>query len=101
MLRTKFVKAGSWRTLESFWNAKATAFFRMPNGAQIKVRYGTGFLGFDRQKQTLDGQSFKKLTVGTGSVAYARMQMKVATDTEVTYDIYPGGVAVISPKVPF
>ena len=27
-LRTKYVKRGKWRTLESFWNAKGTAFFK-------------------------------------------------------------------------
>jgi hypothetical protein len=101
VIKTKHVKSSSWRTVESFWNAKGTAFFRAPSGASIKVRYGVGFLGFDRQKQTLNGSDYKKLSVGTGSVTYARMQVKVSKSTDVTYDVYGGGVAVTSPEIPF
>lgn len=36
-LRQKFVKAGSWQTLETFWNAQATAFFKFPKGLKIKI----------------------------------------------------------------
>ena len=101
MLRTKRVESGKWRTLESFWNAKGTAFFRAPSGAKIKVRYGVGWFGFDRQEQTLNGSDFKKLEVGMGSVARARMQMRVSQTADVTYDVYGGGVAVTSPEVLF
>jgi hypothetical protein len=101
MIRTKTIRSGDWRTVESFWNAKGTAFFRLPAGAKIKVRYGVGWLGFNRQEQTLNGTDFKKLSVGTGSVSYARMQVRVSQTTEVTYDVYPGGVAVVSPEVNF
>lgn len=101
MIRTKRVTSGDWRTLESFWNAKGTAFFREPSGATIKVRYGVGFLGFDRQKQTLNGSAFRKLTVGLASVSRARMQIKVQQTTDVTYDVYGGGVAVQTPEIPF
>jgi hypothetical protein len=101
MIRTKHIRSGAWRTVESFWNAKGTAFFRAPSGASIKVRYGVGFLGFDRQKQTLNGTDYRKLSVGTGSVAYARMQVRVSQSTDVTYDVYGGGVAVTTPEVPF
>ncbi|MBU2591156.1 MAG: hypothetical protein ABIJ24_00935 [Nitrospinota bacterium] len=94
MIRTKYIKSGKWRTVESFWNAKGTAFFREPEGARIKVRYGVGFLGFDRQKKTLNGKDYKKLSVGIGSIAYARMQVKVSQSTNLTYDIYGGGTAV-------
>src|SRR3954470_2872712 len=79
----KFVKAGSWRTLESFWNASAVASFVHPSGAEIKVRYGYSWLGWDAQKKKLDGVNIKQLTVGGASVAYARMQIKVSTDTTV------------------
>lgn len=101
MIRTKRIEAGDWRTVESFWNAKGTAFFKLPAGASIKVRYGVGFLGIDRQKQTLNGSDYKKLSVGLGSISRARMQIKVAQTAEVTYDIYGGGVAVTTPEIPF
>lgn len=96
MLMCKFVKAGGWRTLESFWNAKATAFFKYPEGARIKIRYG-GAVGFDRQVLKLDGYNFKKLVVGTMSIGYARIQIYVPYDTDVKYDLYPGDVAVRVP----
>lgn len=101
VIRVKHINSGDWRTVESFWNAQGTAFFRLPAGARIKVRYGVGFLGFNRQEQVLDGSSFKKLEVGFGSVAVARMQIRVSQSTDVTYDVYPGGVAVSTPKIPF
>ncbi|WP_216320788.1 hypothetical protein [Deinococcus aestuarii] len=101
MIRTKHITSGGWRTVESFWNAQGTAFFRAPAGARIKVRYGVGFLGFDGQEQGLDGQSIKKLKVGTGSIARARMQVKVSQSTDITYDVYPGGVAVTTPDFQF
>ncbi|MDJ0690296.1 MAG: hypothetical protein QNJ41_17525 [Xenococcaceae cyanobacterium MO_188.B32] len=100
-LVTKLIEAGGWRTVESFWNANGTAFFRSPAGAEIKVRYGGGFLGFDRQKQTLNGSDYKKLSIGLGSIGYARMQIKVPQTTYVTYDIYEGGVAVVTPPIRF
>lgn len=96
------MKAGDWRTLSWFWNVKATLFFAGPAGAQIKVRYGNGWpIGYDSQKQTLDGHTYRKMTVGIVSVAYARAQIRVATDTGVTYDIYMGDVAVTTPEIPF
>ena len=86
---TKFVKAGDWRTLEWFWNSPATiGRFLSPAGAQIKVRYGDGWpFGKDRQKQTLDGQNVKQLSIGAWSIVVARMQIRVSSDTEVTYDL--------------
>lgn len=101
MIRTKHLRRGDWRTVESFWNATGTAFFRAPAGAKIKVRYGVGFLGFNSQEQTLNGSDYKKLEVGTGSVAYARIQVRVSQDTDITYDVYGGGVAVTTPEIPF
>jgi hypothetical protein len=86
--KRKVVKAGGWRTLESFWNATAEGFFIGPAGAEIKIRYGGGWpFGKDSQKQRLDGVKEKKLTVGKASLVYARMQMKVSQDAEVTYGI--------------
>lgn len=101
MIRIKTINHGEWRTVESFWNAKGKAFFRAPAGARIKVRYGVGFLGKDSQKQTLNESDYKTLSVGFGSVTRARMQVYVTETTDVTYDVYGGGVAVISPEVPF
>lgn len=101
MLRTKRIEAGDWRTVESFWNANGTAFFRLPVGASIKVRYGVGFLGADRQKQTLTGSEYKKLSVGLASLSRARMQVKVSQTTDITYDVYGGGVSVTTPEIPF
>lgn len=101
MVRTKRITSGGWRTVETFWNAAGTAFFKAPAGAQIKVRYGGGWFGFDRQKQTLNGNDYKKLTVGLASLAYARMQVKVSQTADVTYDVYGGGVARSSPEIKF
>lgn len=101
MIKTKHIKSGDWRTIESFWNTKATAFFKAPSGAKVKIRYGIGFLGYDSQKKTLDGATYKELTVGSVSVAYARIQVKVSQTTDIVYAIYGGGVAVTSPEIPF
>ncbi len=91
MLRTKFIKKGDWRTVEWFFNTGGIAYFRNPAGASIKVRYGVGWFGKDRQKQKLDGTNYKRLSVGRWSLTRARMQIKVEKDTEVTYDVVPAG----------
>lgn len=97
MIRTKRIASGSWRTVESFWNAAGTAFFKAPSAAQIKVRYGSGgWFGFDRQKQTLNGNDYKKLAIGLGSLGYVRMQARGSQTTDVIYDVYGGGVARFS-----
>jgi hypothetical protein len=84
--RTKLVKAGRWRTLESGWNTTFSCRFLNPTGAQIKIRYGNGWpFGRDSQKQTLDGVNVKSVYVSRGSLVYARVQMKVQRDVEVTY----------------
>jgi len=80
--RTKVVRSGDWRTLESGLNASFRCQFRIPVGAKVKVRYGLGWLGWDSQKKTLDGTD-KTLTVG-GPI-YARVQMRVSQDAEVSY----------------
>jgi hypothetical protein len=84
--RTKSVKSGKWRTLESGWNATFSCRFRRPAGASVKVRYGNGrWFGRDSQKQTLDGRTDKLVSVGRASLAYARVQIKVQENTDVTY----------------
>lgn len=100
-LRTKTVTGGGWRTLESFWNSSATGFFLHPEGARIRVRYGGGWFSWIRQNQTLNGTMVRKLSVGTGSLVVARMQMYVAATSTVTYDIEPGSVAVLPPGISF
>ncbi|HEX8136495.1 MAG TPA: hypothetical protein VF544_02785 [Pyrinomonadaceae bacterium] len=100
-LRTKTVKAGSWRTLETFWNVTTTAFFRLPAGAQIKIRYSGWWFGVDRQKQTLNGENVKRLVVSRWSVFTARIQMRVSKDATVTYYVEPGNVAVVPPEIDF
>ena len=83
--RSKLVKAGKWRTLESGWNATFSCFFRQPSGAKIKIRYGGGWpFGKNSQTQKLDGSS-RALHVGRGSLAYARVQIKVSRDTDIDY----------------
>ncbi|MCB9433667.1 MAG: hypothetical protein H6668_16975 [Ardenticatenaceae bacterium] len=101
MVKTKYIEKGKWRTVEFFWNAKGTAFFKLPPGAQIKVRYGVGWLGKDSQKQTLNGEDYKELSVSGASIAYARMQIKVKASAQVTYELRPEGIGISSPKVPF
>lgn len=101
MIRTKRIAGAGWRTVESFWNVRGMAFFKASSGTLIKVRYGVGWCGLDRQKQTLNGRDFKKLEVGLGSLGYARMQVRVSQTTDVTYDVYSDGVARPSLEIPF
>lgn len=101
MLKTVQLRGGVTHTIESFWNTTSTAFFQGPSGAIINVKYGKGRLSTNRQKQTLDGTSIKKLTVGKGSLVFARMRVKVPVTSQVTYDIYPGNVAQQSPEFKF
>lgn len=101
MIRTRQLSGGTTQTVESFWNATGTAFFRGPAGATINVKYGKGRFSVNRQNQTLDGQSVKKLVVGKGSLVFARMRVKVPVTSEVTYDVYPGNVAISSPEFEF
>jgi hypothetical protein len=100
-IRTKSVTAGDWRTLETFWNVTTTAFFQAPAGAEIKIRYSGGWVGVDRQRQTLDGESIKRLAISPWSVFTARIQIRVTQNTSVTYDVEPGDVAVKPPRMEF
>ncbi|MBP2269165.1 hypothetical protein J3A64_004705 [Pseudarthrobacter sp. PvP004] len=101
LLKTKQLSGGTTQTVESFWNGTSTAFFQGPAGAIINVKYGKGRLSVNRQRQTLDGNTVKKLTVGKGSLAYARMRVKVPVASQVTYDVYPGEVAQQLPELEF
>ena len=89
--KTKHVKPGAWRTLESGWNAQFWVSFLAPKGAQIKIRYGGGWpFGWDSQKQTLDGFNVKILKVSSASLIYGRIQVYVQHETDITYTYYPG-----------
>jgi hypothetical protein len=84
--RENFVSKGEFRTLATLWNTTASAQFRCPHGAQIRVRYGIGWFSKNRQQQTLDCNSDKRLSVGsTWSKFGARMQIKVPTSGPVTW----------------
>ncbi len=100
MIRIKHVTSGDWRTLEWFFNAGGTAFFEGPIGAEIKVRYGVGWLGKDRQKQKLDGKT-RKLQVGGWSLTRARVQIKVPETGDIRYDVYPGNSTINLPEQQF
>jgi hypothetical protein len=98
-IRTKAVTAGVWRTLETFWNVTTTAFFEDPAGAEIKIRYSGWWFGVDRQRQTLDGVNIKRLVVTRWSVFVARIQIRVQRNTNVTYAVEPGNLAVLPPGI--
>jgi len=101
MFRTLRLKAGAWQTVESLWGRSVTAFFRAPAGAEVRVYYGLDTLGAERQAQTLDGEHYAKVEVGNGSLAHARIQVRMPRDATMTYDIYPGAVVVRAPAVAF
>ena len=88
--QTKYVQSGSWRTLETLWNAAAVGYFRLPVGAQIKIHRGVGWFSWDIQQQTLDGVNTKSLSVGKSYIP-SRMQMKVSQSAYVTYGYCPVG----------
>jgi len=100
MFRTLRLKAGAWRTVEALRGTSATAFFRAPIGAQVRVYYGLGPLGAERQVQTLDGEHYAKVEVGA-SVVPVKIQVLVPRDATFTYDIYPGPRCVGSPVIAF
>ena len=80
------LQPGDWKTLESFYGrvGSTTATFRQPAGVRIKVRYGFGWLGWDSQSQTTDGQHNKSLNV-SGWVGRARMQARVSQETALSW----------------
>lgn len=83
--RETLVTSGGFRTLATLWNTTAGATFRCPSGAQIRVLYGYGWLSYSRQNQTLDCNTYKRLSVGGASVVGARMQIKVPATTYVSW----------------
>lgn len=100
MRLTKTVSAGDWRTLEWFFGGQGTAFFDAPPGARIKVRYGVGWFGRDGQVQTLDGRTTRRLIVTRWSLTRARMQIRVAQTSQVTYLVFPGNILDSPPPPP-
>lgn len=87
--RTKTVRAGAWRTLESGWNASFSCQFFLPAGAKVKLRKGYGWLGWNSQEQTLNRVAPKLINVS--GLIYSRVQMRVSQDTEVSYLYVPIG----------
>jgi hypothetical protein len=83
--RTDYVTAGDFRTVATLWNTTAVGEFRCPAGAKIRVRYGVWPFEYNRQQQDLDCQTVKRLSVGSWSLARAKMQIKVPTSTYVTW----------------
>lgn len=75
--QTSHVQAGEYRTLVKLWNTSARAEFLCPHGARVRVRYGGGWLAVNRQTQTLDCQTAKRVSVGKFSAVVARIQIKV------------------------
>ena len=86
--RNKYVRAGDWRTVETCYNTQFGCLFRAPQGAKIKLRTGIGWLGSDSQKQTLDGAVDKSINAKN---IYARVQIKVPQDVNVSYVYVPTG----------
>lgn len=74
--KTVFVKAGKWRALETRWAS-----------AKIKARYGFGWLSKNRQKQPLDGNSGKRISIGTWGVNRVNVQIKTSNISNLDYDI--------------
>jgi hypothetical protein len=84
--RMNYVSAGDYRTLATLWNTAAGAQFKCPAGAKIRVRYGAGWLAKNRQQQTLDCSTPKRLSVGTTWSKFgARFQIKVPQSGYVTW----------------
>ncbi|MCF2505311.1 hypothetical protein L0663_18105 [Dyadobacter sp. CY107] len=89
IVKSKLLRRGAWRTLESGWNAQFWVSFFAPKNAKIKIRYGAGWpLGWDSQNQTLDDNVIKWLKVTNSSLAYARIQVYVPVDMSITYTYF-------------
>ena len=90
--RSETVRAGAWRTLDYGWNISFQCRFLGPPGAKVKVRYGDGWpFGRNRQEKTLDGVTYKTVSVVKGSLVYARVQMLVQRETTVTWTYVASG----------
>jgi hypothetical protein len=92
-VRSKSIKKGDWRTLETFWNVTTTVFFKEPGGVQIRLRYSAKPFPVNRQTQTLDGRTEKRIVVSKWSIFAARVQAHTKVDTNITYILAPGNVA--------
>lgn len=88
--RTVHVTAGDWRTVYQVWGSTATRYgvFTQPAGAEIRVRYGVGWLGRSRQRQRLDGINAKYLKHG-GATNFLRVrfQVRVQSDTDLSWTL--------------
>jgi hypothetical protein len=86
------LKPGKWRTLETVWGKvpEIRHVFQRPAGVRLKVRYGAGWFGFDRQKKTTDGAEAKSLSV-SGWVGRARFQAKVDRETHLVWTRFTPG----------
>ena len=102
MLVTKRLPGGTTHTVWRGWNVAATAFFKEPRGAVIRVKYGKGRLfSRNQQEQVLDGRTIMSLRVGKGSLALARMRVKLPKEGDITFELLPGSVAQPSPEFDF
>lgn len=90
------IKAGAWRTVHWIWGSGVPTHgeFKLPVGAQIKVRYGYGWLGRDKQKQTLDGTTKVLTAKGVSTYLRVRFQVKVKQDTRVRWILAVEGPGV-------
>ena len=75
------LRADDWCSLETLTGkvGGTTTVFRTAAGVRLKVRYGFGWFGFDRQSTTTIGTNFRRLLV-PGPDGDARMQARVSTD---------------------
>ena len=84
------VRAGGWRTVYEVWGSTATRYgvFLRPAGAEIRLRYGVGWLGRSRQRQTLDGVNARTLKHG-GATNFLRVrfQVRVRSDTDMNWEL--------------
>ncbi|SHJ48131.1 hypothetical protein [Pseudozobellia thermophila] len=90
--RSAFIKKGKWNTLETRWsNAKIHFYFRRPEGAKIRVKYGVGWFSKTRQNQTLDGIERKSISVGSWGLTRAKIQVKPLIDQNIDFEIVTEG----------
>ena len=88
----RVLKPGKWLTLETVSGKvpEIRHVFERPAGVRLKVRYGAGWFGFDRQKNTTDGVDAKSLSV-SGWVGRARFQAKVERETHLVWTRFTPG----------
>jgi hypothetical protein len=98
IVRTKFIMANTWNTVESYWNVSTKLAFLLPAGAKIRLRYGGGWFAKNRQQQTLTGQQYKELVVSRWSIFVARAQVCFTQDTNITYYADYSNLANLPPE---